>query len=372
MIDSPRAASSSVGVATFLGTLVLLAFGTGCSEHDSSSNASRSEDLPACAVHIEQAQADNTPRFARVVGVTEPVRRTSPAARTMARVTKADFHEGQRVSEGQVLAQLDTRDLGTRRKQAKAAQDAGHTALSLARTHLKRMHALYATGDIPKSQLEQAEMAFAQAQATAATASAAVEAVGVNLSYARVVAPFAGVIVRRLVEVGNLVAPGQPVAVLEDDAQLRIVAPIGSDLAKRVALGQKVSVELGESRVSATVQSVISSGDTRAPGLRLQLLVENPNQLYRAGTIAIVELPRNGDGISGVRIPSDALFERGQLTGVFVVNEQSEARLRWIVIAETAGDSIRVLSGLRVGERVAIARDPNCLSDGRRVTTANR
>lgn len=87
-----------------------------------------------------------------------------------------------------------------------------------------------------------------------------------------------------------------------------------------------------------------------------------------------VEIPlaANGRNVSAVRIPRTALFERGQLTGVFVVNEQSEARLRWIVIGDDEGATVRVLSGLRAGEQVAVALDGHCLSDGRRVMAVTR
>ncbi|MBK6581114.1 MAG: HlyD family efflux transporter periplasmic adaptor subunit [Sandaracinaceae bacterium] len=74
-----------------------------------------------------------------------------------------------------------------------------------------------------------------------------------NLSYARVEAPFAGVVVRRLVEVGDLVGPGQPVAVIEDDSRLRVVAPIGADLARHVTPGQELFMDLAEARISGEV-----------------------------------------------------------------------------------------------------------------------
>ncbi len=360
--------AASAGAVSAL-VLVLM---TGCGQHDSPPRSTRNADAPPCSARVEPVQSDSTDRVVRIVGVVEPVRRASPAARVMARVTRANFHEGERVTEGQVLVQLDTRDLGAVRRRARAARNATQTALGLTRTHLERMRALHATGDVSRPQVEQAEAAFAQAEAAAATAEAAVDEVDVNISYARVLAPFDGVIARKMVEVGNLVAPGQPVAVLEDDGQLRIVAPIGSDLARYVVPEGELSVEIAESRVSATVEGAIPSGDLRAPGLRLQLVVDNPGRVYQAGMVATVELPRGGDGVAGVRIPSDALFERGQLTGVFVVNEESEARLRWVVIDDQPGDSVRVLSGLRAGERVAIAADAACLADGRRVTPVNR
>jgi len=347
----------------------------GCQGQETSSNAGPAGGAPSCAAQIVTVEERTTHPTIRIVGAVEPLRRASPAARVMATATRADFREGDRVSQGQVLVQLDTRDLTTTRRQARTARDSAQTALGLARAHVERMRALHASGDVPRPPLEQAEAALAQAEAAAASATAAVDTVDVNLSYARVLAPFDGVVALRLVEVGNLVAPGQPVAVIEDDARLRVVAPIGSELATRVVPGREVNVEIADSRTSAIVEGVVSSGDVRAPGLRLQVIIENAGRAYRPGMVATVELPRNDEGSDGsamAHVPRAALFERGQLTGVFVVNEQSEARLRWVVIGEDRGDMARVLSGLRAGERVAVAPDGQCLSDGRRVTAVTR
>lgn len=248
-----RAGSSSAAAGS-LGLLLGLVLVGGCSEHGSSSVAPRAADLPPCSAEVRPVTSDHTPRSATVVGVTEPLRRTTPAARLMARVTEAAFREGERVRPGQVLVRLDTRDLSKRRVQAAAGRDGARAALDLARTNVERMRALHASGAIPGAQLEQAEAAFTQAAAAATTAFAAIGEVDVNLSYARVDAPFAGVVVRRLVEVGDLVGPGQPVAVLEDDSRLRVIASIGSDLARRVRPGQEVLIEIADARVAGKVE----------------------------------------------------------------------------------------------------------------------
>lgn len=307
-----------------------------------------------------------------IVGVVEPLRRASPAARVMATATRADFREGERVAQGQVLVQLDTRDLTAARRHALTARAAAQTSLGLARANAQRMRALHASGDVPRPPLDHAEATLAQAEAASAAATAAVDTVDVNLSYARVLAPFDGVVALRLVEVGNLVAPGQPLAVIEDDSRLRVVAPIASEPATRVVPGVEVSVEIAGSVTTAVIEGVVSSGDARAPILRLHAIIENDERTYRPGMVATVRLPRDDEARPMPHVPLAGIFDRGQLTGAFVVNEQSEARLRWVIIDEDSGDPARVLSGLRVGEQVAIAPDADCLFDGSHVTVVPR
>jgi hypothetical protein len=66
-------------------------------------------------------------------------------------------------------------------------------------------------------------------------------------------------------------------------------------------------------------------------------------------------------------LPKNALVERGQLTGVFVVEKDATAQLRWLVVGESQGDTVSVLSGLREGDRVILSPNLADVTDGRRV-----
>ena len=93
---------------------------------------------------------------------------------------------------------------------------------------------------VPLAKLESVGVAFAQTNAARATAAAMLDEVDVNLSYAVVRASFDGVVVRKMTEVGNLVAPGQPLFIIEDDSRLRAVASLGADLAAGLRAGQSL------------------------------------------------------------------------------------------------------------------------------------
>ena len=77
------------------------------------------------------------------------------------------------------------------------------------------------------------------------------------------------------------------------------------------------------------------SGDPRAPGLRAQVLIDNPDRRHQPGAIAVVEIPRSGAQTPVISLPKEAIIERGQLTGTFVVGADSIARLRWLVLGDT-------------------------------------
>lgn len=162
-------------------------------------------DVTTSIVHANQAASQVT-----LAGVVEPIRRATPSARIMARILIADFHEGQRVEANRVLVRLDTRDLAARHRQVRAGEEAANTALEVVEVNLRRMRSLVEAGAASQAQLEAIEVATAQARAATKSASTAIDEVDVNVSHASVTALFAGVVVQKMAEVGNIVGPGQP------------------------------------------------------------------------------------------------------------------------------------------------------------------
>jgi RND family efflux transporter MFP subunit len=285
----------------------------------------------------------------------------------MARVIEVNVREGDRVASERVLARLDIRDLQARRRQAQANLDMANTALEVAQTNLERMQELHELKVVPLATLESVEVAFAQANSATATAKAMLDELDVNLSYAVVRAPSAGVVVRKMTEVGNLAAPGQPLFIIEDDSRLRVIASLGTDLAAGLRAGQSLPVQIGGETVQGMIEGIMPSGDTYAPGLRVQLLVDNPRRRYRPGTLAVVRVSLAQPDVPKIVLPKNALVERGQLTGVFVVEKDATAQLRWLVVEESQGDTVSVLSGLREGDRVILSPNLADVTDGRRV-----
>lgn len=324
-------------------------------------------DKPPCSAELFTVKVENTPRIVTLSAFTEPFSRTSPAARVMARVTTVSVREGDQVASGMVLARLDTRDLQARRRQAQANLDTATTALKVAKTDLKRMQDLHELRIIPLAKLESVEVAFARANAAKATAAALLDEAEVNLSYAVVRAPFSGVVVRKMTEVGNLVVPGQPLFVIEDDSRLRAVASLGADLAAGLRAGQSLPVQINGETAHGLVEGIMPSGDTYAPGLRVQVLIDNAHHRYRAGTLAVVQVPFSQRDVPKIILPKSAVVERGQLTGAFVVGKDSIAQLRWLVLGESRGDMVFVLSGLRQGDRVILSPGTTAVTDGQRV-----
>lgn len=322
------------------------------------------------SVRTAEVREEAAPSTTAATGVVEPIRRAMPAGRLMGTVTAAPFQEGDRVREGQVLVRIDVQDLAARRAQVLAQVREAQAVLRDAETHLARMRVLSAEGAIARVQLEQAETGVARARAAVQTANAGLRELEANAAYGTIEAPFSGVIVRKMVEVGNLAAPGQPLFVLEDLSRVRVVAGVGEEAAIRLRKGQRMSVEIAGGRLQATgvVEAVLPSGDPSARGFRVNILLDNAGLALQSGMTATVRMPTEsvGEASPALVVPAQAVVRRGQMTGVFVV-DRGIARLRWIRMAEAEGDRVRVLSGLHAGERVVVGPERERLQDRQRV-----
>jgi RND family efflux transporter MFP subunit len=360
---SIRRALSSVRILF----LLIAASVSGCSGGSSKTDAAVGASKPPCRVHAYTVRVEQTPRVVTLSGFTEPLSRTSASARVMAEVLEANFKEGDRVERGRVLVRLDTRDLQERLRQAKAGLETAVKTLEVAKTNLGRMRELYKSTTVSLSQLETTEVAYSQANSAVLTARATLDELDVNLSYTVVRAPYAGVIVRKMTEVGNMVTPGQPLFIIEDDSRLRIVASVGADLSAGLTPGQVLQVQLGGSTVRGTIEGVVSSGDTRSPGLRTQLLIDNPGMQFKPGTLAVVEVPLQQNDVPRITVPKNVLVERGRLTGVYVIGKGSVAGFRWIITGESHSDTVSVLTGLNDGDRVVCSPVRSGITDGRPV-----
>ena len=378
-IERPRGYTGIKGICRnlsfvcFTGIFIFVAFlWAGCSNDSTGAAASFSTKKAPIKVNTVAVQALKAVRPVALSGFTEPLRRAAPAARVMAKVLYADFVEGDRVEAERVLIRLDTRDLLARKRQAKAALDTASTAYDVARLNLERMRNLQQSGTVSRHQLETTEVAHAQANAAKETARAAIDELDVNLSYSIVRAPFPGIIVRKMVEEGNMVAPGQGLLIIEDDSRLRIITPVGTDLIAGLKPGRELCVRMGEDKVQGTIEGIIPSGSTEVPGLRVQLVIDNTGHRFSAGTLAVVEVPLAASEFTSISVPKEALIEKGRLTGVYVVTRDSSARLHWLILGDNEGDMVSVLSGLSEGDRVILSPEQTGVADGRRVEEITR
>jgi RND family efflux transporter MFP subunit len=273
------------------------------------------------------------------------------AARISATVRELPFEEGAAVRRGQVVAGLDDRALRAQLAAAESQRDAARVDAERYRRLLDRNAAT------PR----EAEAAAARA----ADADAAVAAASDALAYAVLRAPFDGHLARRLVRVGDVASPGQPLVELEGDGGYELRTALGSAEAATLSPGLRLTALVdGAGELEAIVRAVSPAGD---PGTqRFEAIADlPPAPRLRSGLFGRLRLPAAPGDEAALAVPAAATFARGGLTGVFVA-EDGVARLRWIAPGERRGDLLVVRAGVAAGERTIL--DPTGLADGATVS----
>ncbi len=196
-----------------------------------------------------------------------------------------------------------------------------------------------------------------QARSQLAAARASIEEIDTKLRDAKSVAPFKGVITKKLVEVGDPVQPGQPLLKFADMSILQIKVEVPARLMPGVSKGMVVQARLdvGDHEIPARVVQIfpVADPDRHTVTVKLEL---PPGAPGGAGMYAEVMI---NDINAKVRelpvVPKDALVWRGSLPGIYVMNENNKRELRLVRTGDEVGmDGIAILSGLKAGEQIFI------------------
>jgi RND family efflux transporter MFP subunit len=191
-----------------------------------------------------------------------------------------------------------------------------------------------------------------------------VRAAGIMRDYAKLAAPFSGVVITRTVEPGNLATPGVPLLTIEQDGLYRLEASVDESRLASVRVGQAVEavVEATDRKLNARVSEIVPSVDAASRTYIVKLDLPATPQL-RTGMFGRAIFPLGMQKVVAVQL--GALTERGQLQSVFVV-EDGVAHTRLVTTGRHTSGAVEVLSGLSAGEKVVLPV-PVGLQDGARV-----
>ena len=287
---------------------------------------------------VVEAKPTAVPIRVEVTGQVTPIYQATLSSRIQGTIDQLLVREGVHVSRGQLLIQLDSRDLQAELARANAEVDN-------AKAHLDRMNQLYAQDAVSKQELENATRAYRVAEANR-------KAVEAQLSYTAVRAPFNGVITEKKVETGELASPGQPLLRMEDPLQLRLEATVAEGDLKAVSRGDAIEVgidALGDQTLTGTVSQILPAGDPQTHTFMVKVDLPRREGL-KTGMFGRFQLVKGITHTIGV--PAVALLERGELTSLFVVGEDRIARLRWVKVGRRFENQVEILSGITEGERV--------------------
>ena len=347
---------------------------------------------PPVAVQVSPVATQDWPTSYEATGTVRARTTATISSKVMGYVQQVSVHVGDRVRRGQELITLDARDLDVSLRRAEAggaevqsaipelenATAAAKANLDLAQTTFKRMEELAAKKSISNQELDEASARLkaahanydmvrsrrAQVDSKMAVAEQEVRAAGIMRDYAKLAAPFSGVVITRSVEPGNLATPGAPLLTIEQEGLYRLEASVDESKLASVRVGQAVEVVIDASdrKLNARVSEIVPSVDAASRTYVVKVDLPATPQL-RTGMFGRANFPIGAQKV--VAAPLAALTERGQLQSVFVV-EDGVAHTRLVTTGRRTGAAAEVLSGLSPGERI-VAPVPVGLQDGAKV-----
>jgi membrane fusion protein, multidrug efflux system len=348
--------------------------------------------LPPVRVKTVKVAEQSWPLMYEATGTVRARTSTVIAAKIMGYVREVNAQTGDHIREGQLLIALESKDLDVSANRANAAleevrssipeADSGVAAakanVDLAQTTFNRMQELWNKKSISNQEFDEAsaklkasQAAYQMAQARRAQLDAQlaraqqdVRAAEVTKGYARIVAPFSGIVTAKAVDLGTLAVPGAALLTIEQEGSFRLEAWVEESHMKDIRVGQPVWVTLDGSdrtfnaRVSELTPTVDAASRSYIVKIDLPAGVE-----VRSGSFGRASFTLGKRSV--LSIPFPAVTERGQLQSVMVA-ENGIAHTRLISTGRKYEDQLEVLSGLTAGETL-IFPVPHDLADGSRV-----
>jgi RND family efflux transporter MFP subunit len=350
------------GRATVASTLLSLMF-VGCS-----SERPRFSAAPETVsnVSVISVQTANVQDVVEAVGTLRAAETSQLGAQMMGNIVEIRVREGDHVHRGQVMAVIDDAQPRAALDRATAADlaaqleiTASDSDFTLADATFKRYQTLYDRKSVSPQEYDEIKARYQTAQARRemaragqTQAKAALQQARTALGYTHILAPFDGLVTEKKADVGTLASPGMPIFTVEDLRRYRLEAAVNEGDLRYVRQGQQVSVSidaLGERELKGKVIEIVPAAD---PGSRSFLVrVELPSDpALRSGLFGRAQFTRGER--TGLLIPRTAIVERGQLQGIYVLDQNRIAALRYITLGKPSTQQVEVLAGLQAGEKL--------------------
>ncbi|XAH22950.1 efflux RND transporter periplasmic adaptor subunit [Xylophilus sp. GW821-FHT01B05] len=282
---------------------------------------------------------------------------------------------GAPVKAGQLLAEIETPDLDEQLVQARAELATARSNAALADSTARRWQALLTSDSVSRQEADEKAGDLAAKQSVVNALQANVERTQALKQYARLAAPFDGIITARNTDVGALInvggAPGSELFVVSDVRRLRVYVNVPQRQVAFIGAGSKAQLTTPErpTRVyTATVDSTARSIQASSGAMLVQLTVDNKAGELLPGGFATVRFDAP-TGAASLGVPPGALMIGKDGTQVATVDEQGLVRLRPVTLGRDLGRMVELAGGLAPGERL-IESPPDGLANGDKVRIA--
>ena len=287
-------------------------------------------------------------------GVIEAVNQATLSAQTGGRVLELPFDVDDYVPAGAVVARFTDVEQQSAQRRAQAALAAAESTAREAEADYERIREIHARKLVAKAQLDQATARRDGARAALDSARAALRESAEQVDYTVIRAPYSGIVVKRHVQVGETVRPGQALISGISLGELRVEVQVPQSDVAAIREHRQAAVILDAAsgaRLEAKEVVVYPNADPQTHSFRVRL--ELPAQETGLHPGMTVKVAFTVGEAQRLLVPAAALLQRSEVTAVYVLDAQGPT-LRQVRIGHRYGDRVEVLAGLDDGERIAL------------------
>jgi len=339
---------------------------------------------------VMTVEEKEVPSFYKSDGMISAENNAKVSTKWMGRILKVYVKEGDYVRAGQTLAVLDDSEIKQQKNEALAGLEelakakeealAGRKAAlenyEFAKRTYERFKNLYQENAVSKQQLEeietkmiaaksmveQVDAKLAQLKAKEAQVKAKINQVNIMEGYAVIKAPFDGYVLKKMMDEGDMAAPGMPIFII-GEKKLQFVANLDESLLDKVKEGDQLEIELGDKKITGKVIEKNPNIDPMSRTFKIKLDIPYSENIT-SGMYGKILIPVSTS--KKILIPKSAVVKWGQLTAVYTVNKDGTMHLTYVKLGEDYGDYVEVLSGLKPGDRI-ISSQTEKACDGCRI-----
>lgn len=313
------------------------------------------------------------------LGVIEPFSKSDLSARISGNILTIAKREGDFVRQGEVIVVIDDRELVNRRMAVAAEMLAARQRLIGAkstyetqRSIFERDERLYKAGAISLEALERSRTAFDIARTSLEAYEETVKGLQMNVEvahtqegYARITAPFSGVISKRWAEPGDLAVPGKPIVTIEKTDSYKILADVPQEEINSIRPGTPVFLKNGDQKLQATVNRIYPAVGKNMLATVEVITKSAPFNLPSSATVGLDAVIKK---VEGLIIPEQAIVKSDKGAFIYLIKDGA-VNIKPVRLLGMSSGKACVSGEIQVGDKVAVAQENKLLTltDGSKV-----
>ena len=334
----------------------------------------RFEGIEFSPADLAQAVRADLRQVVRLSGSLQPLDQSLIRAEVAAVVNEITVRRGERVKKGQLLARLDTADLGARLREKQSNLDSARSALKLAEINREKAITLTQRGVKSQTALDEAENAWRNARANVSALEQQLTMARKGVADAAIYAPIDGLLAERYVNPGERVAVDAKLFVIADLDTMEVEAMVPARDVPQLKIGQKVSLRVegfGDRVFTGQIDRINPTAQSGSRSIPVFILLANPEHVLRGGMFGSGEAVL-AEKQGTVAIPGEALRRENGDRVVYVLKDgRLQRRSVQVALEGSADGRVGIAEGVAEGETV-VATPGLRLTDGLAARVAGR